>query len=172
MCEESKRLKQYVIDAVVGGNLDRLGPSLASLSKVDPGEYLVLTRQLIDVDLPKRVSTLVYVQLPDFFHADGLVRGAVFSGSGGAFSAFTSSVHPAGVGLALEDVQRVVDETRTEYEAGVLKKVAELKERLSELDFLLGGHSAVDQSIASLARTDLAKGHALLVAALTKSNGA
>lgn len=39
MNEESKRLKQYVIDAVVGGNLDRLGPSLASLWTVDQGEY-------------------------------------------------------------------------------------------------------------------------------------
>lgn len=170
MCEESKRLKQYVIDAVVGGNLDRLGPSLASLSKVDPGEYLALTRQLLDTELPKQVSTLVCISLPEFFHADGAVYGAVFSGSGGAFSAFssfTTSVHQAGVGLALEDVQRIVAETRAEYEAGVLKKVAELKDRLSELDFLLGGHSAVDHSIASLARTDLTKGHALLVAAST-----
>ncbi|MBH3308974.1 hypothetical protein I5P84_05835 [Pseudomonas mosselii] len=167
MSEESKRLKQYVIDAVVGGNLDRLGPSLASLSKVDPGEYLALTCQLLDTELPKQVSTLVYISLPEFFHADGVVYGAVFSASGGAFSSFTTSVHQAGVGLALEEVQRIVAETRTDYEAGFLKKVEELKERLLELDFLLGGHSAVDHSIASLARTDLTKGHALLVAAST-----
>ncbi|MCL8303235.1 hypothetical protein [Pseudomonas mosselii] len=166
MCEESKRLKQYVIDAVVGGNLDRLGPSLASLSKVDPGEYLALTRQLIDTGLPKQTTTLVFGYQPEFFHADGIVYGVAFADAPMP-AMFTRNAHPSGTGLALADVQRAVAETRRDYEATILKKVAELKERLSELDFLLGGHSAVDQSIASLARTDLAKGHALLVAAVT-----
>ncbi|MEE1881517.1 hypothetical protein V0R55_15220 [Pseudomonas soli] len=168
MSEESKRLKQYVIDAVVGGNLDRLGPSLASLSKVDPGEYLALTRQLIDTSLPKQTTTLALGFQPEFFHADGIVYGVAFADAPMP-AMFTRNAHPSGAGLALEDVQRVVAETRTEYEAGVLKKVAELKERLSELGFLLGGHSFVDQAIASLARTDLIKGHALLVAAVTNN---
>lgn len=168
MSEESKRLKQYVIDAVVGGNLDRLGSSLASLSKVDPGEYLALTRQLIDTGLPKQTTTLSFGFQPEFFHADGIVYGVVFADAPTP-ALFTRNAHPAGTGLALEEVHRIVAETRTEYESGVLKKVAELKERLSELDFLLGGHSFVEQYIASLARTDLAKGHALLVAAVTNN---
>ncbi|MDH0646204.1 hypothetical protein N5D48_05230 [Pseudomonas sp. GD03858] len=166
MSEESKRFKQYVIDAVVGGNLDRLGPSLASLSKVDPGEYLALTCQLIGADVPKQVSSLCYVSLPEFFHADGIVYGVAFADAPMP-AMFTRNAHPSGAGLALSDVQRVVAETRREYEAAVLKKVAELKGRLFELDFLLSGHSVVDRSIASLARTDLTKGHALLVAAVT-----
>ncbi|AGZ34614.1 MAG: hypothetical protein ACOKSU_26995 [Pseudomonas sp.] len=169
MSEESKRLKQNVIDAVVGGNLDRLGPSLASLSKVDPGEYLALSCQLIDPDLQKQVSTLCCLSLPEFFHAEGVVYGVAFTGAGWP-DMFIRNAHPSGRGLPLEDVQRVVAETRREYESVVLKKVAELKERLFELDFLLSGHSVVDRPIASLARTDLTKGQALLVAAITANN--
>ncbi|TFF38142.1 hypothetical protein [Pseudomonas sp. RIT623] len=166
MSEESKRLKQYVIDAVVGGNLDRLGPGLASLAEVDPGEYLELTRQMINIDLPKRSSLISCGSRPEFFHADGAVYGAVLTDAPWPCS-FERDAHPSGTGLALADVQRTVAETRRDYEATVLKKVAELKEGLSELNFLLGGHSAVDRSIASLARADLTKGHALLVAAVT-----
>lgn len=168
MSEESKRLKQYVIDAVVGGKLDRLGPSLASLSKVDPGEYLALTCQLIDTGLPKQVITLALGCQPEFFHADGIVYGVAFTDAPMP-AMFTRNAHPCGAGLALADVQRTVAETRRDYEVTILKKVAELKELLSELDFLLGGHSAVDRSIAILARTDLTKGHALLVAAVTNN---
>ncbi|MBH3412950.1 hypothetical protein [Pseudomonas putida] len=168
MSEESKRLKQYVIDAVIGGNLDRLSSSLASLSKVDPGEYLVLTRQLIDTGLPKQTPTLAFCCQPEFFHADGIVYGVAFADAPMP-SMFVRNAHPSGGGLALADVQRAVADTRRDYEATILKKVAELKELLSELDFLLGGHSSVDKSIASLARTDLTKGHALLVAAVAQN---
>lgn len=166
MSEESKRLKRYVMESVVGGDLDSLGLNLARLSRVDPSEYIAITAQLIDTNLPKQVHMICIGSTPEFVHADGVVYVAVFADAPMP-SMFTRNAHPSGIGLALQDVQRVVAEARSQYDDAVLKKALNLKDSMAELDSLLEGHSAVDHSLASFARADLAKGQALLIAALT-----
>ena len=100
--------------------------------------------------------------ISDFYHADGKVFGAVYTDT----YLLIRQAGPVGVGMAYEEVRKLVLEARAEYDETVLKKALQLKESLEELDRLLNGHSFADCKLASIAHADLYKGHALLVAAL------
>ncbi|MBC2659965.1 hypothetical protein H7A76_31435 [Pseudomonas sp. MSSRFD41] len=163
MSDQAKHDKQAVIDAVVGGDISRLASALKRVSRSSPSGFLGVCRDLLETEQREQFFIVDTCSLPYTYHADGMVFGATYTNG----DVFFRRAHPSGTGLALVDVQRTVAEVRSEYEADVMKKVGELKERLIELDLLLDGHSAVDHSISGLARADLTKGQALLLAAIT-----
>lgn len=166
MSEQAKRDKQDVIDAVVGGTLERLASALHRLSKSAPFEFMTLTRQLLDTEQCELVHMVCGAPQSEFFHAKEMVYGATYTSAGGMHF-LCERAHPVGSGLPLPEVQKVVLEVRANYDEGVLKKAIDLKIKMQEINLLLEGHSFVNGGLASLARADLVKGQALLVAALT-----
>jgi hypothetical protein len=163
MSEQAKRDKQAAIDAVVGGALDGLASALCRLSKSDPSGFLGLTGQLLDTEQRELFPIICGVVRPEVFQGEGMVYGATYVNAGG----FCDRAHPVGSGLPFPEVQKVVQEVRAGYDEVVLKKAIDLKVKMQEIDLLLKGHSFVDGGLAGLARADLVKGQALLVAALT-----
>ncbi|MGF6595181.1 hypothetical protein [Pseudomonas sp. 2835] len=166
MSEQAKRDKQAAIDAVVGGALDGLALALYRLSKSDPQVFMSFTGQLLDTEQRELFPMIWGGVRPEVFHSEGMVYVATYVGAGGMHS-LCSRAHPVGSGLPFPEVQKVVQEVRAGYDEVVLKKVIDLKVKMQEIDLLLKGHSFVDGGLAGLARTDLVKGQALLVAALT-----
>ena len=166
MTEQAKRDKQAVIDAVIGGDLGGLALALVQLSKTDPSGFLILTGQLLDTEQCELVHMACNVPRSEFFHAKEMVYGATYTSAGGMHF-LCERAHPVGSGLPLPEVQKVVLEVRANYDEGVLKKAIDLKIKMQEINLLLEGHSFVNGGLASLARADLVKGQALLVAALT-----
>ena len=164
MSEQADRDIQAVTDAVIGGNVDRLGPALARLVYSDPGKFLRMTGKLIDATQVNRVSSIGLFGITDseFYHADGMVFGAVYTPD----EWFSRKIGPCGVGLPYDQVSAIANKVRAEYDETVLKKAIQLKESLEELDRLLNGHSFADSKLTSMAHADLFKGQALLVAAL------
>ncbi len=164
MSEQADRDTQAVTDAVIGGNVDRLGPALARLVDSDPAKFLRMTGKLIDATQVNRVSNIGLFGITDseFYHADGMVFGAVYTPD----EWFSRKIGPCGVGLPHDQVSAIANKVRAEYDEAVLKKAMQLKESLEEIDRLLNGHSFADSKLTSMAHADLFKGQALLVAAL------
>lgn len=164
MSEQADRDTQAVTDAVIGGNVDRLGPALARLADSDPAKFLRMTGKLIDRTQVNRVSSIGFIGMTDseFYHADGLVFGAIYTPD----EWFSRKVGPCGVGIPCDQVSAIAIKVRVDYDEAVLKKAMQLKDSLEELDRLLNGHSFADCKLTSMAHADLFKGHALLVAAL------
>ncbi|MNC56625.1 hypothetical protein D3C75_1062360 [compost metagenome] len=97
-----------------------------------------------------------------------MVYSATYVSAGG-MNFMCERAHPVGSGLPFPEVQRIVLEVRAVHDEVVLKKVVDVKAKMQEIDLLLKGHSFVDGGLAGLARADLVKGQALLIAALTAS---
>ncbi|WP_445672687.1 hypothetical protein [Pseudomonas inefficax] len=75
--------------------------------------------------------------------------------------------HRAGTGIAHDSVVGIVAKVRADFDEAVLKKVIELKSALAEIDRLLVGHSSRNDNLSGLARVDLLKAQALLLASIT-----
>lgn len=164
MTDQAKNDAQPVIDAVVVGDAQRLIRALRGLAKELPEVFISVTDQLLNASQYKSVSAVCFglSAISDFYHADGKVFGAVYTDT----FLLVRQAGPVGVGMAYEEVRKLVLEVRAEYDETVLKKAMQLKESLEELDRLLNGHSFADSKLTSMAHADLFKGQALLVAAL------
>ncbi|MBW9245000.1 hypothetical protein [Pseudomonas paracarnis] len=164
MSEQADRDTQAVADAVIGGNIEKLGPALSRLADSDPAKFLRLTGKLIDATQVTRVVNIGLFGITDseFYHADGMVFGSVYTPD----EWFSRKVGPCGVGIPYDQVSSIANKVRAEYDETVLKKAMQVKESLEELDRLLNGHSFANSKLTSMAHADLFKGHALLVAAL------
>ncbi|MFL1495151.1 hypothetical protein [Pseudomonas antarctica] len=164
MTDQTKNDAQPVIDAVVVGDSQRLLRALRGLAKTLPEVFIRVTGQLLSTKQYESVSVVCFGLgvISDFYHADGKVFGAVYTDT----FLLVRQAGPAGVGMAYEEVRKLVLEVRAEYDEAVLKKAMQLKESLEEIDRMLNGHSFADGKLTSMAHADLFKGHALLVAAL------
>lgn len=164
MTDQAKNDAQPVIDAVVVGDAQRLLRALRGLAKALPEVFIRVTGQLLSTKQCESVSAVCFGfgAISDFYHVDGKVFGAVYTDT----FLLIRQAGPMGVGMAYEEVRKLVLEVRAEYDETVLKKAMQLKESLEELDRLLSGHSFADCKLTSMAHADLFKGHALLVAAL------
>lgn len=162
MTDQAKNDAQQVIDAVVVGDSQRLVRALRGLAKVLPEVFIRVTCQLLSTKQCESVSAVCFGAISDFYHADGKVFGAVYTDT----FLLIRQAGPVGVGMAYEEVRKLVLEVRAEYDEAVLKKAMQLKDSLEELDRLLSGHSFADCKLTGMAHADLFKGHALLVAAL------
>ncbi|CAM3934191.1 hypothetical protein SAMN05216475_6296 [Pseudomonas synxantha] len=164
MTDQAKNDAQPVIDAVVVGDAQRLLRALRGLAKALPEVFIRVTGQLLSTKQCESVSAVCFGfgAISDFYHVDGKVFGAVYTDT----FLLIRQAGPMGVGMAYEEVRKLVLEVRAEYDETVLKKAMQLKESLEELDRLLSGHSFADSKLTSMAHADLFKGQALLVAAL------
>lgn len=166
MSEAEKQAVQYVVDAVVGGDLGRLKSGLARLSELPGYEFSTVTGQLMSTDQREKFSLFVIGYESPFYYRDGHVFGAVYTPS----EFMCKKANPSGEGLPFEQVRDAVLMARGEHNEKVLKKVLALKADLEELGDLLKGHSFADPELTSLARTELHKGQVLLLAALNPVN--
>ncbi len=164
MSEQVMRDKQAVIDVVVVGDIAGLAAALKRLSSSDPAEFAKITSDLLNTEQREQYAIVSIDRMPDVFHADSRVHGAVYTN--GDF--LCKRAHPSGCGLPIDEVRTVVEAVRHEYDQSVRDRVAGLKEQFEQIENLLGGHSFADRQLAVLARAELRKGHALLVAAITK----
>ena len=168
MSEQAKRYEQAVVDAVVAGEADKLESALRRLSKCDGIIFLNATRQLLNTDQKKSLSTAIIPNLvntlPPFYYEDGVVYGAVYTDGVGIF---VRSAHRSGVGIERSVVLPIVEQARAEYDGAVLKRVQGLKDEIRELDSLLYGHSSADYKLINFGISELLKGQALLLAAAT-----
>lgn len=165
MSERIQQDRQSVVEAVVSGDADRLSRSLKRLADSCPGSFLHYTSELIKTEHAKRHSLLcasLYSDAPPFYFEDGVVYGATYTQ--GDF--LCKDAHRAGTGIAHHAVVEIVAKARSGFDETVLKKVIELKSALAEIDRLLVGHSSCDNMLSGLARVDLLKAHALLLASL------
>ncbi|MGH8382614.1 hypothetical protein [Pseudomonas sp.] len=170
MSEQAERFKQAVLDAVVAGDASRLESALRRLSKCDGSAFLVVTKQLLNTEQMRSLSTMVSVglvnSLPPFYYEDQVVYGAAYT-DGVAF--MVKDAHRSGVGIARDVVLPIVEQARAEYDAAVLLRVQALKAEIRELDSLLYGHSSADYKLINFGVCELLKGQALLLAAATGS---
>ncbi|PLV12883.1 hypothetical protein [Pseudomonas guariconensis] len=164
MSEQAKRDKQDAIDAVVGGDLPRLEAALKRLSGSDPADFARITRDLLNTDQREQYAIVGFASMPDVFHADGKVYGAVYTN--GDF--LCKRAHQSGAGLPFAEVRSVVESVRQAFDQSVLDRVVALKEHIEQIEGVLTGHSFSDSRLANLAFTDLTKGQALMIAAITK----
>ncbi|SDT52458.1 hypothetical protein [Pseudomonas prosekii] len=164
MTDQAKNDAQPVIDAVVVGDAQRLIRALRGLAKALPVVFLGVTGQLLSTKQHESVSAACFCfgGVSDFYHADGKVFGAVYTDT----FLLVREAGPVGVGMAYEEVRKLVLQVRAEYDESVLKKALQLKESLEELDKLLTGHSFADSKLTSLAHVDLFRGQALLMGGL------
>ncbi|HEN8714054.1 TPA: hypothetical protein U8203_004567 [Pseudomonas putida] len=168
MNDQAKRYSQQVVDAVVAGDIGRLEPALRRLSKCDGNIFLIATRQLLNTEQEKTLSTAIIPNLintlPPFYYEDGVVYGAAYTDGAGIFA---KDVHRSGVGIERSAVLPIVEQARAEYDGAVLKRVQALKAEIRELDSLLHGHSSADYKLINFGVVELLKGQALLLAAAT-----
>lgn len=162
MSEAENQAVQFVVDAVVGGNLDRLERGLVRLSQLPGYEFSTVTGQLLNTEQRTTFSPICFGTRSPFFHRDGHVFGAAYTS--GVF--LCENAHPSGAGLPFEDVRAAVEKARGEHDERVLKKALGLKAALEEMEDLLRRHSFADSKLTSLAHVELYKGQALLLAAL------
>lgn len=162
MSEAENQAVQVVVDAVVGGDLDRLERGLVSLSQLPGYEFSTVTGQLLNTEQRTTFSPICFGTRSPFFHRDGHVFGATYTS--GVF--LCENAHPSGAGLPFEEVRAAVEKARGEHDEKVLKKALGLKAALEEMEDLLKRHSFADSKLTSLAHVELYKGQALLLAAL------
>ncbi|MCV4287887.1 hypothetical protein OH708_08220 [Pseudomonas capsici] len=166
MSEAEKQAIQCVVDAVVGGDIERLKSGLFRLSELPGYEFSTVTGQLMNADQCDVVSLFVFGGEGLFYHRDGHVFGAVYTHNG----FMTRKANPSGAGLPFGQVREVVESARSAHDEKVLSKAISLKAALEEMDDLLKRHSFADSKLTSLAHVELHKGQALLLAALNPVN--
>lgn len=166
MSEAEKQAVQVVVDAVVGGDLDRLKSGLARLSHLPGYEFSTITGQLLNTEQRATFAMVCFSIKSPFFHRDGQVFGSVYTP--GEF--LCENANPSGTGLPFDQVREAVEKARGEHDEKVLKKALRLKAELEELEDLLKRHSFADPKLISLAHIELHKGQALLLAALNPVN--
>ncbi|WP_286776578.1 MULTISPECIES: hypothetical protein [unclassified Pseudomonas] len=164
MSEQAKRDKQDAIDAVVAGDLAGLEAALKRLSGSDPADFARISRDLLNTDQREQYAIVGLAVMPDVFHADGKVYGAVYTN--GDF--LCKQAHPSGSGLPGAEVRSVVESVRQAFDQSLIDRVVALKEHIEQIESLLIGHSFADGRVACLASTELTKGQALMIAAITK----
>lgn len=166
MSEAEKQAVQAVVDAVVGGDLGRLKSGLARLSELPGYEFSTVTGQLLKTEQRETFPIVCFGLKSPFFHREGRVFGAVYTPG----ELLCENANPAGAGLPLEQIREAVQKARGEHDEKVLQKALRLKAALEEMEDLLMRHSFADPELARLARADLHKGQAMLLAALNPVN--
>ncbi|MGH8379272.1 hypothetical protein [Pseudomonas sp.] len=166
MSEAEKQSVQAVIDAVVGGDVNRLKLGLVRLSQLPGREFSTITTQLLNTEQRESVPLVCFDLRSLFFHRDGWVFGSVYTP--GEF--LCENANPSGAGLPLEQVREAVQKARGEHDEKVLRKALDLKAAIEEMEDLLKRHSFADSKLTSLAQVELHKGQALLLAALNPVN--
>lgn len=171
MSDQAERYAQAVVDAVISGDAGKLGSALRWLSKTDASRFAVITKQLLDIEREKKLSTMVFPPLintlPPFYYGEEFVYAAAYVDCGN----FMKEAFPSGIGIPYPAVKAVVAKVRAEFDQAVVKRIKELRGHIKDLVEQACGHSSDNIGAIGLARIDLMKGQALLIAAVSNLEG-
>lgn len=167
MSDQAERYVQAVVDAVISGDAGKLESALRWLSKTDANRYAVIGKQLLDTDREKKLSSMLVPPLintlPPFYYRAGFVYAAAYVDC----ESFMKEAFPAGIGIPYPAVKAVVAKVRAEFDQALVKRIKEFRGHIKDLVEQACGHSSDNIGAIGLARIDLMKGQALLIAAVS-----